>query len=119
MKKNIKKPIGAFLLAPLFLLLLFPSCSRDVEKMIQENTSKKNFDFDELAAVQDAKGLYCSLYPSQLRDASELEVASVSYASSSRLRSSDSAQADICVVNFKGDHGFVVMSPQVGMLLLQ
>lgn len=114
MKKNIKKPIGAFLLAPLFLLLLFPSCSRDVEKMIQENTSQKNFDFDELAAVQDAKGLYCSLYPSQLRDASELEVASVSYASSSRLRSSDSAQADVCVVNFKGEHGFVVMSPQVG-----
>lgn len=75
MKKTSKKSAGAFLLAPLFLLLLFPSCCRDVETMIQENTSKKNFDFDELAAVQDAKGLYCSLYPSQLRDASELEVA--------------------------------------------
>lgn len=48
-------------------MILFPSCSRNAEKIIQENTSKKNSDFDELAAVQDAKVLYCSLYPSQLR----------------------------------------------------
>lgn len=104
---NYNNPHGAVLLLLSILLIasLF-SCTREPQSQV--DSSVERLELREQAAVEQAVSLYSSLFSSSLRSNEiALEVESVSYSPATAFRSDGSAE--VCVVNFKNDNGYVVM----------